>query len=311
MFKRHHIEGETEMKKHAYLIMAHQQFEILKTFLQLMDHERNDFYIHVDIKTKDVPYNEIEKSVKKSKIVWIKRMSVNWGGYSQIQCELNLLKEALPGKYDYYHLVSGMDLPIKSKNEILDYFEDKENMQFLHFEQKQIQDKYLDRIRYWYLFQEKAKKEHLYYLIDQALLRIQRKFGVNRIKKEKNQIQYGAQWFSITHEFAKYVVSKEMWIRKRFSKTRCPDELFMQTVIVNSPFKSELLENAFEGDYGTCLRHIDWKRGNPYVFHNSDFEELIHAKELFARKFDWNLDKEIIYRLKNYLDKDGENYKLE
>ena len=106
------------MKKHAYLIMAHHQFEILMIFLRLMDHERNDFYIHIDIKTKDIPIEKIRNSVKYSRIEFINRMSVNWGGYSQIECELNLLKQALRGEYDYYHLVSGIDMPIKTKNKI-------------------------------------------------------------------------------------------------------------------------------------------------------------------------------------------------
>lgn len=293
------------MKKHAYLIMAHHQFEILMIFLRLMDHERNDFYIHIDIKTKDIPIEKIRNSVKYSRIEFINRMSVNWGGYSQIECELNLLKQALQGEYDYYHLVSGIDMPIKTKNKILDYFENKENTQYVHFEQKQIQDKYLDRIRYWYPFQEKVKKGYIYYLMGQVLLKIQKLFGVNRIKIE-NEFQFGANWFSITHEFAQYVVSQEKWIKKRFSMTTCADEIFLQTVLINSPFKNELPREAFEGDYSSCLRHIDWKRGNPYIFRKSDFEELISAKELFARKFDWNIDKEIIYQLKNYLEKEGE-----
>lgn len=295
------------MKTHAYLIMAHHQFEILEIFLHLLDHEQNDFYIHVDEKAKDVPYNKIEKSINKSKIVWIDRMSVNWGGYSQIQCELNLLKSAIDGEYAYYHLVSGVDMPIKNKFEILSYFEGKNNRQFLYFEQNKIQDKYLDRIKYWYPFQEKAKKYKNVYLIGQAFLKLQKLFGINRIKKESKEFQFGANWFSITHEFAQYVVSQEQWIKKRFAMTTCADEIFLQTVLVNSPFKKELSDKAFEGDYSSCLRHIDWKRGNPYTFRNSDFEELISAKELFARKFDWNLDKEIIYRLKKYLDKGREN----
>ena len=138
-------------------------------------------------------------------------------------------------------------------------------------------------------------------------MKLQKLFGINRIKKESKEFQFGANWFSITHEFAQYVVSQEQWIKKRFAMTTCADEIFLQTVLVNSPFKKELSDKAFEGDYSSCLRHIDWKRGNPYTFRNSDFEELISAKELFARKFDWNLDKEIIYRLKKYLDKGREN----
>lgn len=38
------------MEKHAYLIAAHSQFELLKKLIVLLDDERNDIYIHVDQK---------------------------------------------------------------------------------------------------------------------------------------------------------------------------------------------------------------------------------------------------------------------
>ena len=35
-----------------------------------------------------------------------------------------------------------------------------------------------------------------------------------------------------------------------------------------------------------CMRLIDWKRGNPYVWTLADKEELEQSNRLFARKFD-------------------------
>ena len=66
------------------------------------------------------------------------------------------------------------------------------------------------------------------------------------------------------------------------------DELVMQTLAVSSLFRDTLAPHAFENDYRSCCRYIDWKRGNPYVFRATDLEELLHAPEecLFARKFD-------------------------
>ena len=56
--------GRNDMKKHAYLIMAHTQPELLKKLVMLLDDERNDFYIHVDSKAKDYPLEEILSCVK-------------------------------------------------------------------------------------------------------------------------------------------------------------------------------------------------------------------------------------------------------
>ena len=41
--------------KHAYLIIAHNEFEILKRLIQALDDERNDIYIHFDRKLNHYP----------------------------------------------------------------------------------------------------------------------------------------------------------------------------------------------------------------------------------------------------------------
>ena len=41
------------MDKHAYLIMAYRQFDVLEKILCILDDERNDFYIHIDKKAAD------------------------------------------------------------------------------------------------------------------------------------------------------------------------------------------------------------------------------------------------------------------
>ena len=45
------------MKKHAYLIMAHDNFYILEKLIQLIDYDLNDIYIHIDKKAKNFNFN--------------------------------------------------------------------------------------------------------------------------------------------------------------------------------------------------------------------------------------------------------------
>ena len=45
------------MDKHAYLIMAHNNFGILEKLLMLLDDQRNDIYIHIDKKVKDFDFH--------------------------------------------------------------------------------------------------------------------------------------------------------------------------------------------------------------------------------------------------------------
>lgn len=119
-------------------------------------------------------------------------------------------------------------------------------------------------------------------------------------KSGATEFQYGTNWFSITHGFAKYVIEKKEWIKMTFRNTRCGDELFIQTLVVNSPYRDQLTEIAFEDNYMSCLRFIDWKRGKPYVFRLENYDELIESPYLFARKFDEKVDVEIINAIFQY-----------
>ena len=42
------------------------------------------------------------------------------------------------------------------------------------------------------------------------------------------------------------------------------------------------------------MRYVDFQRGNPYVFRIDDKGLLNSRKEIFARKFDYVIDKDII-----------------
>lgn len=118
----------------------------------------------------------------------------------------------------------------------------------------------------------------------------QRKLKVNRIAKLNVPVYYGSNWFSITHDCAKYVIEQEDCIEKLFGKhTRCADELFLQTVVMNSNLKSRVA--------GYNLRHIDFNRGRPYTWHEEDLSELLNSKDLFARKFNEDVEGIIIEKL--------------
>ena len=62
------------------------------------------------------------------------RYKVYWGSYRMIQVEMLLFEEASKIHHDYYHLLSGMDLPIKSQRKIQDFFETYKGMEFVHFD---------------------------------------------------------------------------------------------------------------------------------------------------------------------------------
>lgn len=289
--------------RHAYLIMIHNnlpQFEIL---LQCLDYEKNDIYVHVDKKLKEFTPEKYKKIIKKGNLFILpKRINIKWGGFTQIECELELLKEATKRNHSYYHLISGADMPLKNQNDIYNFFENHYGMEFIHFDEKELRNEYRNRINKYYLFTGK-KKSIIKKIINKLFLLLQ--FKKNRIDNNI-VLGKGANWFTITDKLANYVLSYEKEIRKMYKYTLTADEMFLQTLVLNSKFKEKLYNQKFNDDYSSILYCIDWKRGNPYVYKEEDFNELMNSKMLFARKFDINIDKNIILKIKNYiLEKEG------
>ena len=47
-------------KKHAYLILAHSEPEILGILVSLLDDERNDIFIHIDKKSNIIDFSNVK-----------------------------------------------------------------------------------------------------------------------------------------------------------------------------------------------------------------------------------------------------------
>lgn len=283
--------------KMAYLIMAHKNDGTFYALLQMLDNVRNDIFIHMDNKCANYSPKNTENFLERSRCFHAERTSVAWGGYSQIGAEVSLLKTAVKeGNYMFYHLLSGEDLPISSQENIYNFFCLHQNKEFIRFEKPEFE--YSDRIRYYYRYQERiGKKKNAYWYLQQFDVLCQKLIHSKRNKDVS--FQKGSNWFSITDDFAKYVIEKEEWIKKHFSCTVCCDEVFLQTLLINSAFQDRLYYKKFDDAMCSAMRLIDWKRGEkPYVFRQEDYDELVSSPMLFARKFQWDVDKKIIKSLK-------------
>ena len=228
-------------------------------------------------------------------------MSVDWGGFSMVKCELALIKEALKVGYEYYHLLSGVDMPLKTQDEIYNFFEANKGYEFVHF--CTMEKEAEKRIIHYHLMKRYQNKrlEKIRQKANNCLNKIQEKCNLKRKWDKTREIMYGANWFSITDELARYIIKNEKWINKYFKYTLCPDESFIQSLIQNSQFVNQLYYKETDGNYIACLRYIDWERGNPYVFRCEDFSDLINSDRLFARKFSYKVDSEIVEKLYSYL----------
>ena len=286
------------MIKQAILIIAHNNFGTLEKIIECLDSDYFDLYVHIDLKSKNFNLEELSKIPKKSKIYIYNKYNVRWADFSQVECELFLLKQAVSnGIYTYFHLISGVDMPLKSPKAIYDFFEKNKGKEFVHFHTSEFPNYKYDWIKYYWVFRKFSRKSKILYVLEYISIKIQKLFHINRIKNLEIKFMTGANWFSITNDFVEYLLSQEDKFKKIFNHTRSADEIFMQTVLYNSKFKKDLYYSKFDDNYISCMRFIDWNRGNPYVFKITDYDDLVNSKYLFARKFDENVDKEIISKL--------------
>ncbi len=301
---------DTGALRHAYLIITHGNFPILEKQLRLLDSRNADFYIHLDTHVKDFDFDYYRSIPRWSSVIFVDRIRISWGHDSLAECELILLRAAAERRYDYYHLLSGVDMPIKSREYIESFFNGSDGTNYLNFERPVISPEHLERVRYYYPLQRlNIRNRPLRLGLRLATTYAQKLVGVDRTRKYDRDFvfQKGTQWFSITDDLVRYLLSRESEIRTKFRSTFCTDEVFLHSMVMNSPFRDTLPPDAFNGRHSNCLRYIDWTRGKPYTFTDDDYDELIQAGPecLFARKFDYARYPGVVDRLFEHLRGEG------
>jgi len=252
-----------------------------------IDDERNDIYLHIDSKVKSLPEVSTEKA---GLCVLENRVDVRWGDVSQIEAEYVLFETAYYSKteYSYYHLLSGVDLPLKSQDDIHDFFDKYAGKEFIGYTELSPSELTVRKVCRWHLFPKQFKSKSILIRGTRAFfLRVQECFGIFRNKDIKEGIKKGSNWVSITNGLVEVILSKKDWALKTFSHTFCADEIFVQTICWNSPFRENLF--CTDDDAKGCMRLIGWKDGCLYDWSLDDLTNLKSSKAMFARKFNLEL----------------------
>ena len=275
---------------HAIMIIAHNQFELLEKLILALDDVRNDIFVHIDAKVKDFDFEHFKSLTSHSHVIFTPlRYSVTWGDYSIFECTSELMKCVVDSEnkekpYSYVHLISGVDMPIKSNDYIHNLFNEHYGKEFIHYTDNEVQQLSINRLQYYHFF--RSTRNTLTKILSQLVLRVEKLFKVNRLKGKDIRVQKGCQWFSITGEFAHYVVDNLDRYKDVFKYTYCCDEVFIQTIFESSPFRDNLYMPNCNNNHDACMRLIDWERGNPYVCRSEDIDLIKSSPCVFARKFE-------------------------
>lgn len=284
--------------RHAYLIMAHDNWTLLETLLKLIDAPFNEIFLHIDSKSRDFNRKYFLSLPKNAAIHLTKRHSVTWGNESQIKAEMELFKTAFAnGPFWMYHFISGSDLPLKSNEEIYDFFEEN-HTNFIRTDDSGPWEwrlkTYINVFRSRWIPKPFRKRLNAWSDI------IQSKFRVNRLKKLRIQFPifgYGDNWCSLTNGAIKELLDNSKKIKRMTRFTYCSDELYKQIILLNQP------SDKIGSISNRQIRMIDWDGGggHPKVFTSADFDSLMKSQCLFARKFDLAVDSAVVNRISDTL----------
>ena len=272
--------------RHAYLILAHNEFGLLQQLLGALDDPRNDIYVHIDKKVKEMP----DLHTRKAGLTLLdRRIDIRWASLQMVEAEFALFETAsAKGPYQYYHLLSGVDLPLKSQDYIHDFFDRHDGKEFIGFTLTRMTPELVRRTQRWHLFPRHfSQTKNGYSAPRAAFIRLQELLGIKR----NRQVEFmkGSQWVSITERMVRYLLSQRHWVMKTFSHTFAPDECVLQTLAARSPFMTDLYDTS--DDAKGCMRAIGWRPnpdGSGWTLNDwcaADYETLASSPALFARKF--------------------------
>ena len=279
--------------KYGIIMTVHNNPKQLRRLCETLINSNAYFFIHVDKKSNFSLFENELNDIPRLKLISTNK--VYWADISQVDATIDLIKEALEANMDYIFFISGQDYLIKNDNNLLKYVDVNKNyMEYFKLPNYAWgKDGRCNRYKYYHNIINchksfKFNPRNTYYnFINRVFLKIQRIFKINR-KFINGYVPYsGANWFNINSKCAKYILNNYKKIYKYFKFVQFPDEMFIQTLVLNSNLK-----NSVEND---TLRYIDWHTGpeQPRILTSEDYEKIIQSNAIFCRKLDEKKDKKI------------------
>ena len=286
--------------RHCIIMTIYKDVEMVNHFISLTPQDWG-IYIHLDKKSK-IHISDVDS---RARVFSIKK--IYWGGWEHLYAFWFLLNKAKESgvHYDYFHLISGQDFyacPTACFDDILG----SEKMSYMglfpipnkhwHWDGGYKIFKYRTLSSFCDIRKTVPRAVNkLYYLLQKY---------THTEKPLPSYPLYGSTVYSsLHHDFVEWMLASDSAksLLKGLKNSTCAEEVFFQTVIMNSPFKDKVKAEV-------TLRYVDWHSvQRPKFLDASDFEKIKASNSLFCRKVDSRLSKDLVPLLGNYVK--HESYK--
>ncbi|MGI4021850.1 MAG: beta-1,6-N-acetylglucosaminyltransferase [Janthinobacterium lividum] len=282
----------------AYIIMAHKSPNQVHRLVSRLNDGSSTFFIHIDQKAEFSQFSSLNNFG--DTVHFTERFDATWGGYGLIKPYLSAMQtvKESPKKFDRILLLSGQDYPIKSNADINLFFENSPHSNFINYFPIPNYQKWpggdrggLYRVDKYYF----GTKWYEFFL-SKSLNLLSTYIPFLRRKMPNGMRPYtGQTWWNLDMYALNYILNyhaKHPEYIAFHKHTFVADELFVQMIIGNS--KDEKLLQSIENSE---KRFTIWPKANsahPKIMGKTDIEAIKASEDLFARKFDENVDTEIM-----------------
>jgi hypothetical protein len=269
----------------AHLILAHNGPKQLERLVSGLAHPGAVVYIHLDKKTAIGPFEHLKNYPN---VFFIKnRVKIHWGSYNVIKATLVAFKEIIESGNDYkfVNLLSGQDYPIKPQGDFHNYLDQNINTAFMNYLVFETDwHEAISRINQYHFNNFTIKGRYIFQKIVNKIL-------PERIFPHSLVLVGRSQWFTIPIECVKYII--EYWhgdkkLREFIKLTWAPDEFLFQTILYNSKFKDNIVNDN--------LRFMKWAPASvsPDTLTVNNATEILESGKFFARKFNETVDAKVL-----------------
>lgn len=305
-----------------YLILAHKNPLQLSRMIERLDDGASKFFIHLDAKTPIEPFTAC---LKGGHIRFIEpRERCVWGDFSIVRATIHLM-EAASKEQGFFILMSGQDYPIQSQGYINAFLESNKGFDFIEIEP--LEEKWKpkmvkDKLEHYHILHSEErghsncyapfahcsvfqKLRTLTHLLKGRLSRKNFKLLCSLPKRiAPFERQYaGSQFWAFSertfYAVLQYIRKHKAALEEYYKYTSSPDEIYFHSVLMDLVAKDSTIKLK------DPITYVNYFRKNN-VFITEDFEKLSSAKgKLFARKFDTDIDIEILNKLDSYQENES------